>query len=210
MATFVAGRDEIEGYTVTREERDSYGGRLLRVLEMGALNRRAWRTLLGVLGQFEGEAVEWHACSTLLQESGLLRSPAPLREGYKPRGIVTVRPMFQVRLVNLRAALVERFRTGRGSPLRLALRVRDEVLPENAEPVLIARGASGTRVRAPRDGEPWLETSIQTLSQIYAGYLPAAEAVLLGQARVSGDEALEAAEELFPAGEPFLSELDRF
>jgi hypothetical protein len=51
---------------------------------------------------------------------------------------------------------------------------------------------------------------IRTFSQVFCGYLSPAEAVSQGIATASSSSALVTAEALFPSGEPFLSELDRF
>src|SRR5262249_14539509 len=105
LRVLVHGARELGGYAVTTETRDAYGGRVLKVLDMAAGSPESWRALLGHLSQFSGESVEWLASATDLAASGLLRSPAPLREGYKPRGIATVRPMFQFRVVDVEEAL---------------------------------------------------------------------------------------------------------
>jgi len=206
----VHGEGEVDGFAVTAEERDAYGGRVLRVLDLAAGSRTAWRALLGHLSQFNGESVEWLASAADLSESGLLRTPAPLREGFKPRGIATVRPMFQARVVDVAAALQARLPTLGTAHCRLALRVRDELIPENATPLAIEAGAAGAVLVPARPADPTLDLDIQLFSQLYCGYLSPAEAVSQGLATASGPEATELAERLFPAGEPFISELDRF
>src|SRR5205823_1453277 len=83
-----------------RDGLDHYGGRLLVVEEMGVRTAEARRGLIGYMARYTGEAIEWYACAQDLAESGVLRSVAPLREGFKPRGIATIRPMFQFRLAD--------------------------------------------------------------------------------------------------------------
>lgn len=204
------GLEEVEGYMVTEETRDAYGGRVLRVLELVAASRPAWRGLLGTLTQGPAESIEWNASAEDLQLSGLLRSAAPLREGFKPRAIVTVRPMFQIRVTNVAAALQARAAGSPAGPYRLALRIQDDLLPENNHPVAIQATEAGPTVRPAQPSDPTLTLDIRTFSQVFCGYLSIADAVSQELAQASSPIALETAEYLFPAGEPFLSDLDRF
>jgi predicted acetyltransferase len=206
----LCGNGDLEGYLVTEEGRDSYGGRILKVLELAASTRGAWRCLLGTLAQLPVESIEWNASADDLQASGLLRSGAPLREGFKPRSIVTVRPMFQVRITNVAAALQARSPGFPDGPYRLALRIQDELIPENSEPVTVQSTATVATVRRARPGDPYLAMDIRTFSQVFCGYLSLADAVSQELALASSPTALDTAELLFPAGDPFLSELDRF
>lgn len=210
LKTLVVGAGPIGGYALVSEGRDNYGGRILRVLDMDAEGPAAWRALLGHLSQFNGESVEWHARSTDLAASGLLRSPAPLREGYKPRGIATVRPMFQLRVIDVEAAVAARINTFPADRYRLALRIRDELLPENGRAITVRCQGHGPSIRPARADDPALEADIQVFSQIYCGYMSASEAVSQGLAQCSSPAALEAADALFRCGDPFISELDRF
>jgi predicted acetyltransferase len=205
-----AGEADPTGYLVLEEARDNYGGRLLRLLDAYAAHPEAWRGLLGHLARAAVDSVEWDASAADLTASGLLRSTAPLREGFKPRGIATVRPVFQLRITDL-PALLERIAPSlpAGAP-RLALRARDEVLPENARPVTLAPAPEGVVARPARPTDPYLEADIRILTQILAGYMAPAEAVSQGLARVSSGAALAAAEHLFPSGDPFIAVLDRF
>jgi hypothetical protein len=206
----VCGDGGIEGYMVTSEGRDSYGGRVLRVLELTASTTMGWRCLLGELARAGAESIEWNASDMDLRASGLMRSTAPLREGFKPRAIVTVRPMFQFRVVDVEGALRARAAAFPDGTYRLALRVDDDVLPSNQEPVTVQRSGGSVEVRPARTSDPCLKMDIRTFSQIFCGYLSPAEAVSQGMAVASSSAALVTAEALFPNGEPFLSELDRF
>src|SRR5262249_35571579 len=78
----VYDRTGTAGYLVLRDSEDHYGGRLLAVEEMSADSSEARRGLLGYLARYSGEAIEWYTSATDLTESGVLRSVAPLREGY--------------------------------------------------------------------------------------------------------------------------------
>ena len=204
------GEGEVEGYLVTEDARDSYGGRILKVLELTAATRGAWRGLLGTLAQTQVESIEWNASPEDLQASGLLRSAAPLREGFKPRAIVTVRPMFQIRVTHVFAALEARAAGFPSGSYRLALRIQDDLIRENNDPVAIQSTGSGATVRRARPSDPYLKMDIRTFSQLFCGYLSIADALSQELALVSSPAALETAELLFPAGDPFLSELDRF
>jgi predicted acetyltransferase len=210
LSIVVCREAEVEGCLVTTEARDAYGGKVLRVLEMAADTPRGWRALLGTLSQFGGESVEWLAAASDIAASGILRSPAPLREGFKPRGIVTVRPMFQLRIVDLKAALRCRLLAFPGGAYALALRLRDDLLPENAQPITLEADAQGVRLRPAQPADSWLEADVQVFAQIYCGYLSPSEAVSQGLAHASAPDAVELAEALFPPGETFISELDRF
>lgn len=198
------------GYAVLEETRDNYGGRTLRLLDAHAACAGAWRGLLGHLARSGVESVEWDASTVDLTASGLLRSTAPLREGFKPRGIATVRPAFQLRVTDLEGLL---FLLAPGlppGPARLALRAQDEVLPENGRPLALRGDADGVQVAAPRPTDPWLEADIRVFSQVLTGYMSPGEAVSQGLARCSSPAALDAAEHFFPAADPFIAELDRF
>jgi predicted acetyltransferase len=210
LRVMLIGEDEIAGYAITREDRDSYGGRVLQVLGLCAASRAAWRGLLGCLSQVQAESVEWFASARSLSESGLMHSPAPLREGFKPRAIVNVRPMFQFRVVDVPGALRAVRSTFPAGDYRLALKVADELLPENTEPVAIQSADGRVTIRKARPTDPSLDLDIRIFSQLYCGYMSAADAVSQGLARASGPEALAVADCLFPGGEPFISELDRF
>lgn len=210
LRVLVHSASPIDGYAVTAEGRDAYGGGVLRVLDLAAATPRAWRGLLGSLAAAPVESVEWYASAEDLASSGLMRSPAPLREGFKPRGIVTVRPMFQLRVVDVSAALRACLAAFPGGAYRLALRVKDELLPENEQPLALEGTAGGARLTVPRGGDAVLELDIRVFSQLYCGYLSPVGAVSQGLARCSSPEALDTAETLFPAGDPFIPELDRF
>jgi hypothetical protein len=210
LQAWVHGDGEIDGYALSTEARDSYGGRVLRVLDLAAGSPRAWRALLGRLSQFSGESVEWDASAADLAASGLLRSPAPLREGYKPRGIATVRPMFQFRVIDAGGALDARAATFPEGRYRLAFRLRDELIPENTAPLAVQGSGHGVEVRPARPADPYLEMDIRVFSQLFCGYMSPSDAASQDLLRSSSPDALEIADQLFPAGEPFISEVDRF
>lgn len=200
----------VDGYAITTESRDSYGGKVLRVLDLAALTPRAWRALVGSLAESSAESVEWLAPSADLHASGVMRSPASLREGFKPRSIVTVRPQFQCRVVDLPGALRARAATLPHGEYSLAVRLRDELLPENETPMAVRCAGGNVEVEPARPTDPALEMDVRIFSQLYTGFMSASEAVSQGLARCERLEALEIADLLFPAGDPFIAEVDRF
>jgi predicted acetyltransferase len=202
--------EEIEGYALVRTEADRYGAPVAHVLEMRARSPAAWRALLGRLARQPVESIEWEASNADLGASGLLRAAAPLREGFKPRAIVTVRPTFQVRVVNLEAALRLRLPAFPAGRYRLAFRVEDDLLPENGRPLAIVAEDGEPRLEAARPRDPCLHTDIRVFSQCFSGFLTPGEVVSQGLATLTGPGAADTADRLFPPGEPFLSELDRF
>ena len=57
---------------------------------------------------------------------------------------------------------------------------------------------------------PALELDIRVFSQVHCGFMSPSEAVSQSLCRATTPEAADLADTLFPAGEPFLAELDRF
>ncbi len=209
LQVMVAG-SPVEGYLLAQDTRDTYGGRLLKVVDLLASGPGAWRSLLGWLARYPAESIEWFASCTDLAESRLLRSAAPLREGFKPRGIATVRPMFQFRVVDVPVVLRSRLEQMPEGNYRLGLKVRDELLPENSEPVTIQSSGDQRTLRPLRPSDPYLELDIQTFSQFFCGFLSPTEALSQGMGRCSSPAAADLADRLFATGEPFICEMDRF
>jgi predicted N-acetyltransferase YhbS len=201
---------EIDAYLVTAEARDAYGGLMLRVLDIGAETEPGWRGLLGRLAAFPGECIDWMASATELSASGLLRSAAPLREAYKPRAIVNIRPMLQFRVIDVAEAVGRLLPTFPRERYTLALRIPDELLPENGMPLAVRGVGTEVELGTPRPGDPTLTADIRTFSQIYCGYTTPTEAVAQGLADASTPEAAVLADRLFPRCDPFVCELDRF
>jgi predicted acetyltransferase len=204
------GASGVEGYAITADSRDSYGGKMLRVLDLAAITPQAWRALVGSLTESAAESVEWLASPADLAASGVMRSPAPLREGFKPRSIATVRPQFQCRVVDLPGALRARAATLPQGEYHLAIQLRDDLLPENETPVALRCAGGTVEVDAARPTDPVLELDVRIFSQLYTGFMSPSEAVSQGLAHCDSSEALEIADALFPAGEPFIAEIDRF
>lgn len=210
LQVIVAGAPGIEGYLIAQDTRDTYGGRLLKIVDLLASGPAAWRALLGWLARYPAESIEWFASCTELAESRLLRSPAPLREGFKPRGIATVRPMFQFRVVDVPAVLRGRLPQMPEGNYRLGLKVRDDLIPENSEPITLQSSGDQRTLRPLRPSDPYLELDIQTFSQLFCGFITPTEALAQGMGRCSSPAAAELADRLFATGEPFICEMDRF
>jgi predicted acetyltransferase len=197
------------GYAVTAEGRDSYGGRIVRVLDLSATERRGWRALLGHVARSGAESIEWNAGAEDVAASGLLASVAPLREGFKPRSIVTVRPMFQFRVVCLESALRAWAAAQSGGSYRLAIKVQDDLLERNQRSWTLVGNGDWTEVRPARPGDPYLEADIRVFSQLFCGFLSAGDALSQGLVKCS-PAAEETAEQVFPGNPTFIPELDRF
>jgi predicted acetyltransferase len=206
----VYDRVDPAGYLIVRDGLDHYGGKLLAVEELSAESSEARRGMIGYLARYTGEAIEWCASSADLTESGVMRSVAPLREGFKPRGIATVRPMFQFRVVDLLMALRARAPVYSEVTGELSLQIRDDHVPENQAPMAISAVDGTVQILAGQRTERWLEADIRAFSQLYCGYVTPAEAVSQGLVQASHPEAVSVAEDFFPPLEPFIPMMDRF
>ena len=200
----------VHGYVIAREAPDSYHGHVLQIMELEAEHVAARRGLLGYLSRCQADSIEWYAAVSDVEESGLMRTPAPLREGFRPRGIATIRPMFQFRVVHLTNALKARAAQFRDEEAELTLEIRDELLPQNGRPVVVSSHDGVVQIQAHHRSALHLSLDIRTFSQMYCGYLGAAEAASLGLIEASDPEALHVAEQWFPALDPFIPEIERF
>ena len=197
------------GYLIVSETLDRYGAPQTRVHEFLAIGEEARRGLLGWLARCRSESLEWCASPGDLVRSGLLASPAPLIEGFRPRIIATVRPMFQIRIVHLPLALRALAPTWSGLDAEVGLQVRDELLRENEVPLAISAREGTVQIVEGHLPPHSLVAEIRVISQLYCGYLTAGEA--LSQGLLQGPpEAIRAADLLFPRLEPFIPDLDRF
>jgi predicted acetyltransferase len=201
---------DARGYLIFSDEIDYHGLRVFRVQELVSNGPESARALVGYMAGFDGESVEWSATISDLASVGLLAPAAPLREGFKPRGIATVRPQFQFRVVDLLDAVKARSPEWRWLAGEISLVVRDEINTENNDPVAIGcKDGTVQLVRGHRT-EHFLEADIRIFSQIFCGYLTPTEAVSQGLAQISEFELLPLADQMFPKFEPFIPEMDRF
>jgi predicted acetyltransferase len=221
--TFVYDRQGPEGYLICSEEVDSHGLKVLRVKELIAASPESGRGLVGHLASFDGDTVEWSTTSADLWALGLMCPVAPLREGYKPRGIATVRPMFQFRVIDVLQAIKARSSEMARLDGELSLVIQDELNPDNAQPLAISCSGGTVQIVRGHHTDHCLEANIRVFSQIYCGYLTPTEAASQGlvttrvptrsEGRAEGgadEETLRIADQLFPKYEPFIPETDRF
>ncbi|MBI3909872.1 MAG: GNAT family N-acetyltransferase [Armatimonadetes bacterium] len=198
------------GYLLATETLDRYGAPVTRVHELLAVHEEARRGLLGWLARCTSESIEWSASTTDLMQSGLLHSPALLREGFRPRVIVTVRPMFQFRVVDLTAALRARAPAWSNLTLELSLQVHDEIIRENEIPIALSARDGTVQLVSGHCTAHCLAADIRVFSQIYCGYMAPSEAASQGLLLQGSPEAVRDADFLFPRLEPFIPDLDRF
>lgn len=201
---------EARGYLIYSDEIDYHGLRVFRVQELVSNGPESTRALVGFMAGYDGESIEWSATISDLASVGLLTPAAPLREGFKPRGIATVRPQFQFRVVDLLNAVKARSSDWRWLAGEISLVVRDEINTENSDPVAIGcKDGTVQLVRGHRT-EHFLEADIGIFSQIFCGHFSPTEAVSQGLAQISETELLPLADQMFPKFEPFIPEMDRF
>jgi predicted acetyltransferase len=206
----VFDRDAVSGYLLFKEEIDSHGLRVFRVHEIVSSSPDSSRGLIGYLSQFDGDTVEWSTTVTDLAGMGLLCSVAPLREGHKPRGIATVRPMFQFRVIDILEAMKARIPDLKWLEGELSLVIRDEICPDNAEPIAIGCKDGTVQLFQGHRTDYCLEGDIRVFSQLYCGYLSPTEAYSQQLIRFSDPEGLPIADQMFPKFEPFIPDVDRF
>jgi predicted acetyltransferase len=203
-------RESPEGYLLYSVEIDAHGLKVLRVKELVAGSPESGRGLIGFLAEFDGDTIEWSTTPADLWALGLMCPVAPLREGYKPRGIATVRPMFQFRVIDLVQAVKARSSEMTWLDGELSLSIQDELNPDNTQPLAISCSGGTVQIVRGHHTQHCLEANIRVFSQIYCGYLTPTEAVSQGLATVRGDETLRIADQIFPKYEPFIPEIDRF
>jgi predicted acetyltransferase len=208
--TLVYDRQSPEGYLIYSEEIDAHSLKVLRVKELVAGSPESGRGLIGFLAGFDGDTVEWSTTSADLWSLGLMCPVAPLREGYKPRGIATVRPMFQFRVIDLLQAIKARSSEMAWLDGELSLVIQDELNPDNTRPLAMSCSGGTVQIVRGHRTQHCLEANIRVFSQIYCGYLTPTEAVSQGLAAVHSDETLRIADQIFPKYEPFIPETDRF
>jgi predicted acetyltransferase len=133
-----------------------------------------------------------------------------LREGHKPRGIATVRPMFQFRVIDVLEAMKARIPDLKWLDGELSLVIRDEICSDNATPLAIGCRDGTVQLMQGHRTHYCLEADIRAFSQLYCGYLSPTEAASQQMIRVSDPEVLPIADQMFPKFEPFIPDVDRF
>lgn len=208
--TLIYDHQSPEGYLIYSEEIDAHGLKVLRVKELVAGSPESGRGLIGFLAAFDGDTIEWSTTPADLWALGLMCPVAPLREGYKPRGIATVRPMFQFRVIDLLQAIKARSSEMSWLEGELSLVIQDELSADNTRPLAMSCNGGTVQIVRGHRTQHCLEANIRVFSQIYCGYLTPTEAVSQGLATVRSDETLRIADQIFPKYEPFIPETDRF
>lgn len=123
-----------------------------------------------------------------------------LRSSHVKAGI---EPEFMLRLVDVEGALKH---LNRRTSEPLVIDVSDDIIPENAGEYTVG---DGEVVRGARAVER-VGLDVRQLAQLYAGYLPAGGLARHGLVKPGSEKALELLEELFPPGDPWVSEPDHF
>jgi predicted acetyltransferase len=183
---------------------------VLRVRELVAGSPESSRGLVVFLDAFDGDTVEWSTTPAELWSLGLMCPVAALREGYKPRGIATVRPMFQFRVIDGLPAIKARSAEMAWVDGELSLVIQDELNANHNQPLAISCSGGTIQLQRGHRTQHCLETDIRVLSQIYCGSLTPTEAVSQGLVSARDDETLRIAAQIFSKYEPFIPELDRF
>jgi predicted acetyltransferase len=198
------------GYLIYSDEVDSHGLRVRRVQELVSTGPESARGLVGHVAAFDGDTVEWSTTVSDLAAVGLLATVAPLREGYKPRTIATVRPMFQFRVVDALEAVKARSPEWKWLEGEISFVIRDDINRSNNTPLAIGCKDGTVQIVRGHRTEHCLEADIRIFSQLFCGYLTPTEAASQGLLQASDPEVLPLADQMFPKFEPFIPEMDRF
>lgn len=199
----------IKGYMISRIE-DAEDGNHLQLKEIVTSTEECRRGLIGKLARLAQDItmIEFTTSEFDLHDLGLINPRADWEDGYQSRCSIKLRPGFMFRIIDLKSAmqaLVRRISRFNGE---LSIRTQDDIGTWNNNPVVV-RGVQSPEV-VDGDSTDWLRADIRTLSQFYVGFMSPREALSLGKLEVSGPEALESAEILFPATEPFIPEPNEF
>jgi len=202
----VYDRAGIKGYYAynARDEKVNGGTRkVLFVEEAGFRGPEAIRGIIGDLGRFEDcEIIAYGGPPGDKILGGLSVPGSSVSVGFSG--------MFRVNdVMATLESLRNEFAGFRG---KLALRVRDDVIPGNSGAFTIDGSGSETAISRgePADGCQWLDVDIRELSQLVPGTLSVAHLASIGKIAFSSGKALSLAERLFPARCPFQPSLDHF
>lgn len=189
----------VEGYILYKlsgwQEQDPR--RTLKVNELVALGPRANEALLSFLAGFD-PLVYVHGIK-LTTSRGEPLHPY-LQSSYVK---ASIDPDQMLRLVDVETALGY---LELASDEPLVLDVRDDVIAENQGEYTIGQG----KVVRGAEAEQSITLDVRQLTQLYAGYLPAADLARRDLIQPSSPEALELLDSLFPLGDPLLSRPDHF
>lgn len=189
---------KIEGYLLYRQtayQEDRTPFRTLEVRELIWSNPESRAGLLSFLAALD-PAVFRIKCRT---------SPGEPLHPYLGNSYVEMKifPEQMLRLVDVSEAL----RCLRRSiEFPLVLKVQDDALPENSGDYTVSEGEV---IRGARSGE-FVELKVQQLAQLYAGYLSPENLARRGLITASSTRALDLAQKIFPAGDPWVFNPDFF
>ncbi len=204
------------GYLVFRYQRDATAGRsAVEVEEAAWLSAEA---RLGLYGWLSALADQWelivyraHPQERFEEYVRELRLPAlPNIQRWHywfPAAVKMMGPMF--RLIDLPAAWALR-RVNPGEPLKVALRLKDDVMAKGITELVLQMEDGRVEVRSGGRARPGLsiDTDVETLSRIYIGSLDLASAVAVGRAKVDRSDRVGAFDSLLSVPLPWT--FDRF
>lgn len=197
----VRGDSGLEGYVVYTSKPDTAPGAApyesaIEVVDVAASTGRAVRRILALLSDHRSlvSRVSWFGASPDVFTMAL-----PERR----HDIVTL-DHWMLRLVDLPSALSLRGYP-RTADTTLELVVEDDVLPENAGPWRVVVEAHRAKVSR-GTGVGALHLDVRALAALYAGYLSVHQLAELDLVDGSAG-ALEAADRIFPAGRPAMSDM---
>lgn len=180
----------IEGYYSYELKKGKRNERILSIREFFAAEDAAYRGLIGYLAaQNEADVIEYLAPpDTPLRHT--LRQPVAdqaQNHGWIFNDLCHVTPGMMGRIINLPVALTSRFYARHMSGER-TLQVTDPLIPTNQDP-LVFRLVDGRAETRPADmGQPpHIQTDIDILTQILAGYLTPSDARRLGRFKADED-----------------------
>lgn len=191
LHAYVTGEEGITGYLLVRFGRSgSPDERPLYVRELIATDQDACRSLLGwVSAQRDAWRVIVYEAAPDEHFVHRLSEPRPpgfhsTRNLWAPVARVARGPM--LRILDVPRVFEQRKRWGPAAPVRFGLELSDPLVPENTGSFDIEYDGSRSTVRRAHR-TPVLRTSIDVLSQIFAGELTVHAAMMLGRAEADGD-----------------------
>lgn len=194
---------EPRGYLIYRLSGDMLKQKLT-IREWVALDLDAWRGLAAFMARHNTVAAIWW---TAPADDSLLTALADPRISE-----CRILPRHMFRLVDVAAALSQRPYPGQVRT-SLRLRVFDETAPWNQGPLLLQVEGGRGRVLSGEDAlsegpsaTEELSCDIQTLSQLYCGYVSPRQALQLGRLELDGQTSLEALEAAFAIDRPHMSD----
>ncbi len=188
---------QVQAYAYISQDRHLATGKHdVKLSDMAWSNASAGRALLAFLGGF----------TTMANDLKFSASPTHPAIGLLGHTIysITMKDPWMVRICNVEAALRERGYP-RGLRASLAIDVYDPIVTDNSTcwSLEVAGGDSGVQRGAPTGNA--IRCSVQTLSQLYCGYLTASDLSRRGLLTGSAG-AIETADAVFAGGAPYMTD----